>query len=102
MVWCPEGAEMGDFYFNPGEAEASEGEVMTPGTCVNEAVFYYTCEKCGAIESDRNHIFKGEINPENHNPSDIWESDYSGHWHECKDCKEKLDFAHLFQIGFLR
>ena len=34
---------------------------MTPGTCVNEAVFYYTCEKCGAIESDRNHIFKGEI-----------------------------------------
>ena len=29
----------------------------------------------------------------NHKPSDIWESDDSGHWHECKDCKEKLDFA---------
>ena len=74
-------------------AEASERAVMTPGTCVNKAVFYYTCEKCGAIESDGNHTFEGEINPENHNPSDIWESDYSGHWHECEDCKEKLDSA---------
>ena len=37
-----------------------------------------------------NHTFKGE---KNHKPSDIWESDDSGHWHECKDCKEKLDFA---------
>ena len=41
-------------------AEASEKAVMTPGTCVNEAVFYYTCEKCGAIESDGNHTFTGE------------------------------------------
>ena len=71
-------------------AKASDEAVMTPGTCDNEAVFYYTCGKCGAIECNENHTFKGE---KNHNPSDVWESDYSGHWHECKDCKEKLDFA---------
>ena len=41
-------------------AEASEKAVMTPGTCVNEAVFYYTCEKCGAIESDGNDTFTGK------------------------------------------
>lgn len=71
-------------------AKASDEAVMTPGTCDNEAVFYYTCGKCGAIECDENHTFTGE---ENHNPSDVWGSDYSEHWHECKDCKEKLDFA---------
>ena len=79
-------------------AEASEKAVMTPGTCVNEAVFYYTCEKCGAIESDGNDTFTGEKNPENHNPSDIWESDYSGHWHECKDCKKNWILLHIFRI----
>ena len=45
-------------------AEASGDAVMTPGTCVNKAVFYYTCEKCGAIESNGNHTFEGEKNPE--------------------------------------
>ena len=69
-------------------AEASERAVMTPGTCVNKAVFYYTCEKCKAVESNGNHTFEGEKNPEKHNLSDVWESDYSGHWHECKDCNE--------------
>lgn len=33
---------------------------MTQGTCDNEAVFYYTCRKCGAIECDETHTFKGE------------------------------------------
>lgn len=41
-------------------AKASDEAVMTPGTCDNEAVFYYTCGKCGAIECDENHTFKGE------------------------------------------
>lgn len=27
VVWCPEGAEMGDFYFNPGEAVAPKGSL---------------------------------------------------------------------------
>ena len=49
-------------------AKASDEAVMTPGTCDNEAVFYYTCGKCGAIECDENHTFKGE---KNHKPSDI-------------------------------
>ena len=47
VVWCPEGAEMYFLrlryqgiwaillFFNPEEAVASEGAVMTPGTCMN-------------------------------------------------------------------
>lgn len=34
-------------------AKASEEAVMTQGTCDNEAVFYYTCRKCGAIECEK-------------------------------------------------
>lgn len=41
-------------------AKASDEAVMIPGTCDNEAVFYYTCGKCGAIECDENHTFKGK------------------------------------------
>ena len=47
-------------------AEASGDAVMTPGTCVNKAVFYYTCEKCGAIEiipSKEKKILKSIICP---------------------------------------
>ena len=55
-------------------AKASDEAVMTPGTCVNKAVFYYTCKYCKAIESDGNHTFTGE---ENHNPSDVLKSDDS-------------------------
>lgn len=40
--------------------------VKTPGTCMTEAVYYYSCEYCGMVENNDSHTFKGEKDLDNH------------------------------------
>lgn len=41
--------------------------LKTAGTCKDEAVYYYSCSVCGAVEHDDAHTFKGDFkNSSNH------------------------------------
>lgn len=46
--------------------DKSAKALKMPGTCKNKAVYYYTCEHCGAVEKDDTHTFEGTTNPSNH------------------------------------
>lgn len=43
-----------------------DGACKTPGTCMTEAVYYYSCEHCGMVEKNDSHTFKGEKDLNNH------------------------------------
>ena len=46
--------------------EKSSKALKTPGTCTKKAVYYYSCEHCGAVEKKDSHTFEGDVNPANH------------------------------------
>ena len=53
--------------------------LVTPGNCVDKAVYYYSCAKCGDSEGNPGHTFTGAIDPNNHkSPSTtVYEATYS-------------------------
>ena len=58
-----EGNELGHDY----TAETkSDDTLKTPGTCIAEAIYYYSCANCGAVEKNDSHTFIGELNARNH------------------------------------
>lgn len=40
--------------------------LKTAGTCKDNAVYYYSCSVCGAVESNDSHTFTGDKNSANH------------------------------------
>ena len=64
-----------------GTKAAHTSTGMNVATCQHKAV----CDVCGAEYGDLGA----------HNPSTVWSSDETGHWHICQTegCTEKLDFA---------
>ena len=62
--------------------DKSSKAVKTPATCKDKAVYYYSCEYCGAVEKNNSHTFEGDVNPALHEPSD-WKHDETYHWKEC-------------------
>ena len=60
----------------------------TPADCNNPAKYFKSCV-CGAKGND--YFESGNAN--GHDPKTEWTSDASGHWHECNNCTEKLDYA---------
>lgn len=40
--------------------------LKSAGTCKDRAVYYKSCNVCGAVDSDSSNIFYGEKNPDNH------------------------------------
>lgn len=92
----------------------SETYLKAAATCTNGAIYYKSCA-CGAKGSEtfetgsalghiggtatctekpvctRCHQAYGD--PLGHAPSSDWSHDASGHWHECKKCRQPFDFA---------
>lgn len=80
-------------------AQTKKAEALkTAGNCKNEAVYYYSCSVCGAVEHDDAHTFKGEKNLDNHTggtylvgqkEANCKEEGYTGDTH-CRGCDAKL------------
>lgn len=47
-----------------------DAALKSAGTCKDEAVYYYSCASCGAVEKDDNHTFKGAKDSANHAGTD--------------------------------
>lgn len=84
---------------------------FSAGWDYNSTKHWHPCTLCGA-KSDEGSHYPGPAATEDkdqicltcgkvmtkkrshtHEASTQWESDETGHWHACKDCDEKLDFA---------
>ena len=46
------------------------------------AILSFTLISCGNTET-----------PHEHTPSAVWKRDSSGHWHECENCYQLVDFT---------
>ena len=43
-----------------------EEALKTAGNCRDNAVYYYSCVTCGAVENDNSHTFEGDKDPDTH------------------------------------
>ncbi len=82
------------------DADIKADALMTAGTCKDEAVYYYSCSACEAVEHDDTHTFNGQKNAAKHvggtEIRDMIEADhktqasgYSGDTY-CLGCNTKL------------
>lgn len=93
------GNPYGDLLPHDYSADAPRKEALkTPGTCMSEAVYYYSCGRCFVVEKNDAHTFLGDKDPGNHaggtelkNEKKATEESegYSGDVY-CKGCGEKL------------
>ncbi len=61
------GNEYGNLAYHSYTAQTKKAEALkTAGTCKDEAVYYYSCSVCGAVEHNDAHTFLGDKNPANH------------------------------------
>lgn len=61
------GNEYGNLADHSYTAQTKKAEALkTAGTCKDEAVYYYSCSVCGAVEHNDAHTFLGDKNPANH------------------------------------
>ena len=73
--------------------------LKTRGTCQTEAVYYYSCSMCHAVEHNDSHTFNGDKDSANHNPASVWSHDDDKHWKACTNgtCSEHLnESAHSY------
>lgn len=57
----------GDLAEHDYTAEVKDTNTLkTPGTCKDEAVYYYSCKVCGDVEKNDEHTFKGDKDADNH------------------------------------
>lgn len=95
----------GSEFHNFTKKDKNANTLKTLGTCTKKAVYYYTCEDCGAISTDK--TFEGETDPNNHVNTEIrgakdavhnTQTDgYSGDTY-CKDCGMKLEQGHVVKV----
>ncbi|MGN0633282.1 MAG: leucine-rich repeat domain-containing protein, partial [Oscillospiraceae bacterium] len=87
------GKEYGELSDHTFTAETiNEDTVKTAGTCTTEAVYYYSCSVCGEVESDDNHTFTGEKDPDNHTGKLKWTQTETQH-KQYYDCCDKITVA---------
>lgn len=88
----------GSEFHNFTKKDKNANTLKTPGTCTKKAVYYYTCEDCGAISTDK--TFEGETDPNNHVNTEIRDAKEAVHKTQtdgytgdkyCKDCGKKLE-----------
>ena len=61
------GNEYGNLAYHSYTAQTKKADALkTAGTCKDEAVYYYSCSVCGAVEHNDAHTFLGDKNPANH------------------------------------
>lgn len=80
-------------------AQTKTAEALkTAGTCKDNAVYYYSCSVCGAVEHNDAHTFVGEKDATNHTggiylnnqkEANCKEEGYTGDTH-CLGCEQKL------------
>ena len=57
----------GDYAAHSYTADTKKAEALkTAGTCKNNAVYYYSCSVCGAVEHNDAHTFNGDKDAANH------------------------------------
>ena len=87
------GASYGDLAAHTYTAETkSEDALKAAGTCQTEAVYYYSCAVCGAVEKNDEHTFLGEKDAENHVGEKTLTYDETNHWYAC-GCGAEIESA---------
>lgn len=79
----------------------SDDTLKTRGTCVAEAVYYYSCTNCGEVEKDDSHTFTGEKDADNHTGTlGDWQIDDNNHWRVYSCCSARAnEAAHTWDGG---
>lgn len=82
-----------------------DGVVTTEATCTTDGAKDITCTVCGKVKTETipapGHAYDHDCDPDcntcgetretEHNYSDVWSSDETGHWHECISCADVLE-----------
>ncbi len=90
-------------------ADKKAEALKTAGNCRDEAVYYYSCTACGAVERNDNHTFEGAKDASVHTggttlvnvvPVDhkAQQDGYTGDT-ECLSCGDTLDYGHSIPAG---
>lgn len=64
----------------------SADALKNEATCTSEAVYYYSCTVCGAVEKDDTHTFLGE--KAEHNYGKTYSYNENSHYYVCTACSE--------------
>ena len=87
--------EYGDLAAHNYTADEKKPEALkTPGTCKDEAIYYYSCSVCGDVNRDDSHTFTGEKDAASHvgNMGD-WQSNSTQHWKIYDCCNAEAEKA---------
>ncbi len=75
------------------DEKKSTEALKSKATCTVEAVYYYSCTICGAVEKNDEHTFNGDKAEHSYNPG----YDTNAHYSRCENCGATINMeVHIF------